>query len=69
VPTLVVHGTKDRNVPVSQATRAAEAIPGSRLVTVRGGTHWTTMADPAAREALRQFLVEVRGPDASAAHG
>ena len=62
VPTLVVHGTKDRNVAYSQATRAAGAIPGSRLITVRGGTHWTTMGDPAAREALRAFLVEVAGP-------
>ena len=61
VPTLVVHGTKDRNVAYSQATRAAGVIPGSRLVTVRGGTHWTTMGDPAAREALRAFLVEVAG--------
>jgi pimeloyl-ACP methyl ester carboxylesterase len=68
-PTLVVHGTKDRNVGFAQATRAAAAIRGSRLVAVRGGTHWTTMADPAARDALRQFLVEVGGPDSSGAHG
>lgn len=61
VPTLVVHGTKDRNVPYSQATRAAAAIPGSRLVTVRGGTHWTTMADLEAQDALRRFLVEIAG--------
>ena len=65
VPTLVVHGTKDRNVAYSQATRAVGAIPGSRLVTVPGGTHWTTMADPAAREALHRFLVEVAGPGPS----
>lgn len=62
-PTLVVHGTKDRNVAYSQATRAAGAIPGARLVTVRGATHWTTMGDPGARAALRAFLVEAAGPD------
>lgn len=61
VPTLVVHGTKDRNVAYSQATRAASAIPGARLVTVPGGTHWTTMGDPTAREAVGAFLVEVAG--------
>lgn len=65
VPTLVVHGTKDRNVAYSQATRAVSAIAGSRLVTVRGGTHWTTMGDPAAREALWAFLVEAAGSGAA----
>ena len=56
VPTLIVHGTKDRNVAYAQATRAARSIPHAQLVTVRGTNHWTTMADPAAQEALRGFL-------------
>jgi pimeloyl-ACP methyl ester carboxylesterase len=59
VPTLVVHGTKDRNVGYAHATHAVSAIPGSRLVTAHGANHWTTMADPAARDALHGFLADL----------
>ncbi|MFZ2016493.1 MAG: alpha/beta hydrolase [Nocardioides sp.] len=55
-PTLIVHGTKDRNVAYAQATRAARSIPHARLVTVPGANHWTTTADRAAQDALRGFL-------------
>jgi pimeloyl-ACP methyl ester carboxylesterase len=56
VPTLIVHGTKDRNVAYAQATGAARSIPHAELVTVHGANHWTTMADPNAQDALREFL-------------
>jgi pimeloyl-ACP methyl ester carboxylesterase len=59
VPTLIVHGTKDRNVSYAQATLAAGSIPHSELVTVRGANHWTTMADPVAQEALHGFLATI----------
>ena len=31
VPTLIIHGTGDNNVPFSHAERLAEKIPGARL--------------------------------------
>lgn len=58
-PTLIVHGTKDRNVAYSQATRIAAAIPHAELITVRAANHWTTMADPGAQDALRRFLADL----------
>jgi pimeloyl-ACP methyl ester carboxylesterase len=61
-PTLIVHGTKDRNVPFSQATHAARSIPQARLITVPGANHWTTMADRPAQAALRDLLDDIAGP-------
>jgi 2-hydroxy-6-oxonona-2,4-dienedioate hydrolase len=60
-PTLIVHGTKDRNVPLSQAEHAARSIPDARLIVVPGANHWTTMADQTAQDALRAFLGEIGG--------
>ncbi|MEV8368628.1 alpha/beta hydrolase [Microbacterium sp. NPDC064584] len=63
-PALIVHGTRDRNVPFRQATHAARALPHARIVTVPGATHWTTPADRAARSALKLFLSEIsNGPE------
>jgi len=39
VPTLIVHGTADRIVPIAHAEAAARAIPGAKLVRVAGGGH------------------------------
>ncbi|HEX2016699.1 MAG TPA: alpha/beta fold hydrolase [Solirubrobacteraceae bacterium] len=38
-PTLVVHGTEDQMVPVSNARLIAEAIPGARLEIMEGVGH------------------------------
>jgi pimeloyl-ACP methyl ester carboxylesterase len=39
VPTLVIHGSKDRMVARSGGTATAKAIPGARLMTVNGMGH------------------------------
>jgi pimeloyl-ACP methyl ester carboxylesterase len=39
VPTLIVHGTADRMVPISHAEAADRAIPGAKLVQIAGGRH------------------------------
>jgi pimeloyl-ACP methyl ester carboxylesterase len=62
-PTLIVHGTKDRNVPYSQAAGAARSIPHARLITVPGANHWTTMADRTGQDALRTLLGDIAGAD------
>ena len=38
-PTLVVHGSEDRVVPVANGRLLAEKIPGARLVEIEGGSH------------------------------
>jgi len=68
-PTLIVHGTKDRNVPLGQARHAARSIPHARLIVVPGANHWTTMADLSAQDALRAFLGEVAGTTPSGTGG
>jgi pimeloyl-ACP methyl ester carboxylesterase len=59
VPTVVIHGTKDRLVPVSGGRATAKAIPGARLVLIVGMGHdlprgaWTRMLDAIEENAAR----------------
>ena len=40
MPTLIVHGTDDRTVPIALTARAAaKAIPGSKLVEYENAAH------------------------------
>ncbi len=58
-PTVVIHGTKDRLVPVSGGKATAKAIPGARLVLIEGVGHdlprgvWPRMLDALADNAAR----------------
>jgi len=57
VPTLVVVGEQDAATPPDGAKRAADRIPGSRLVVIPGAGHLSNLEDPAAfTAALREFL-------------
>ena len=59
-PTLVLHGTEDRLVPVANAHLLAERIPGARLVLLEGAGHvyHSERADEADAEVL-DFLDRV----------
>ena len=46
VPTLVVHGTLDRIVPVARARALAGGIPGARLVAIDGAGHAPQLEQP-----------------------
>jgi non-heme chloroperoxidase len=63
VPTLVVHGTEDRILPISAtADRLPHLIADVRLVRVEGGPHnigWTHPEE--VNRALLDFLGEPRG--------
>jgi pimeloyl-ACP methyl ester carboxylesterase len=39
VPTLVLHGTEDRVIPVENGRRLAERIPGAEVVLLEGAGH------------------------------
>ena len=45
VPTLVVHRTGDRVIPVEEARRMAAAIPGATFVEVPGIDHFASVGD------------------------
>ena len=43
-PTLVLWGERDKHFPLAQGRRLAATIPGARLETIAGGTHWMPLA-------------------------
>jgi len=59
VPTVVIHGRKDRLVPTSGGRGTAKAIPGARLVIIDGMGHdlprgaWPQMLDAIQENAAR----------------
>jgi len=50
-PTLIMHGDADSDVPMSHAEYAHEAIPGSDLFPIKGGSHVGFWVAPTALEA------------------
>ena len=57
-PALVLHGSEDRMIPVSNGRRLAEAIPDAQLQILEGAGHlYPTDAPEADRDVLR-FLAE-----------
>jgi len=46
-PVLLVHGDRDRLVPLQDAQAASQAIPRGRLVVLRGCGHWPPRERPA----------------------
>jgi pimeloyl-ACP methyl ester carboxylesterase len=59
VPTLVIHGTKDKLVAPSGGRATAKAVPGARLVTIEGMGHdlprgaWPQIVEAIAENAER----------------
>ena len=61
VPTLIMHGSDDRVVPVENAHLLSEAIPDSELVELEGGPHLFFIEDDeTVNDRLLEFLFEVR---------
>ncbi|BBL80489.1 alpha/beta hydrolase [Rubrobacter xylanophilus] len=57
VPTLLVHGSRDRIVPVDWAVRAHRLIPRSELVVLEGCGHWVPRERPGEFiRAVERFL-------------
>ena len=55
-PTLVVHGVEDRMIPPANGRALAAAIRGARLLEVADAAHLYTTDEPAADEAVLEFL-------------
>jgi pimeloyl-ACP methyl ester carboxylesterase len=59
VPTLVIHGAKDKLVPASGGRATAKAIPDARLLLIEGMAHdiprgaWPRMLDAIEQNAAR----------------
>lgn len=57
VPTLVIHGSDDRIVPLEGGRALAEGIPNSKLVVVDGAGHVPTLTFPLqVADAINAFF-------------
>src|SRR5438445_6231703 len=64
VPTLVIHRTGDRVVPVENGRDIAQRIPGARYVELDGDDHWPFLGGDPILDELEEFFTGVRGsPD------
>jgi pimeloyl-ACP methyl ester carboxylesterase len=62
LPTLILAGDRDLMTPVFTARKMNRMIPGSRLVIIRGGTHYTPLEYPSIlKDEILRFLAGVRG--------
>jgi pimeloyl-ACP methyl ester carboxylesterase len=59
IPTLIVHGTGDEEIPFRQAQELAEAIPGAQLVAIAGANHLTALGREEAITAISSFLQQL----------
>jgi class 3 adenylate cyclase len=61
VPTLILHRTRERVIPVGGARFLAERIPGARLVELPGEDHHPWLGDSdAIVDEMEEFLTGVR---------
>jgi pimeloyl-ACP methyl ester carboxylesterase/predicted glycosyltransferase len=59
VPTLALHGTRDKIVPYSHAQKMVAAIPGARLVTFADGGHALFARDAVkVNRLIRDFVLD-----------
>ena len=56
VPTLVLHGSNDRTVPVEWGRELARTIPKARLEVFDGASHSLVIRDPRARQRVIDFI-------------
>jgi pimeloyl-ACP methyl ester carboxylesterase len=61
-PLLVIHGERDRVVPVAHGKRVAEAAPHATLRTIANGAHLDVhlVDEEAVRETLTEFVNELQ---------
>jgi pimeloyl-ACP methyl ester carboxylesterase len=55
-PTLVVHGARDRMIPVANARLTAARVPGARLKILREAGHLYPTEEPTVDEAIGEFF-------------
>ncbi len=63
VPTLIMTGTDDVNVPTKNSLIIAEKIPGSWLVQIKDAGHQITGQYPDEINSILQTFLSVTGPD------
>ncbi len=59
-PTLIIHGAKDRLVPLTASQEAARRIPNARLEVIQNAGHWPMREQP---QQFNHLLVDFFKPD------
>lgn len=62
VPTLVLHGTADTDLPIAHAELVAAKVPGARFIRAEGGGHMffgTHAHGEMSQTAMREFLASL----------
>ncbi len=62
VPTLVVHGSRDRVVPMAAARDVAERLPHGELEVIRGAAHLPYMSHPREFNAVLSGFLDRYAP-------
>lgn len=57
VPTLLIHGTADSDVPYEHSENAAAKIPGSELISMDTGTHLAFYTHPDCEDVQARAIV------------
>lgn len=61
IPALIITGSDDTLIPVSDSEDMAKAIPGSKLVVIPGAAHLSNVENPEAfNSAVREFLARLK---------
>lgn len=59
LPTLVIHGMEDALIPLSEAERIRDFIPGAHLVTIPAAGHLPNLEQPVLfNQAVRKFITQ-----------
>ena len=56
MPTLVIHGTKDRNAAYQGGVNWSRSLAQAKLVTVEGAAHGVLWEEPKVMDAIREFI-------------
>jgi pimeloyl-ACP methyl ester carboxylesterase len=65
IPVLLIYGTGDLIVPISNQHDLAGCLPRSTSMIVKGATHFSTILEPGVSEAVAAFI----GKQAAGEHG
>lgn len=58
VPTLLIYGTRDWIVPLSQGETLRDRLPGAELLVLPGATHYTTAFSPDTEKAMLAWFAQ-----------
>ena len=58
-PSFVLHGTRDKMVPMAWAQELSASLSGSQFEVIEDGPHGLVFRSPTARQAILNFLLRV----------